>query len=132
MRDVDAFGVVWYGNYLVLCDEARAELLRAYGMPPGRFTEWGYGAAVVEVVARYFSPARHDDEVDVHVRIPKANGAKLEFEFTIRRTDGNDLIARLTTTMVLLRANGDLVFLVPEQLRDNFARMLAGQPAEAP
>ena len=85
MRDVDGFGVLWYGNYLVLCDEARSELLRAFDMPPGKFAEWGYAAAVVEVKARYLAPARHDDEVDVHVRIPEASGAKLTFEFTVKR-----------------------------------------------
>ena len=132
LRDVDAWGVVWYGNYLVYCDEARAELLRAYGLPPGKLRESGYIAPAVQLTSRYHAPARHDDEIDVHVRIPKAKGTRLQFEFTIRRSADNTLLAQISTTSVLIRTNGDLVYLIPEPFKEPIDAMLRSQPQAQP
>ncbi len=53
-------------------------------------------------------------------------------EFTVRRTEGGELLARLRTVMVLLRKSGDLVFLVPQEFGERFARMIGEQPGAAP
>ena len=131
MRDVDAFDVVWYGNYLGYCDEARAELMRAFGLPPSRFADLGYAVAVVEASCRYHAPARFDDEIDVHVRIADVRGSKLRFDFEVRRGD-ETLLARISTTLVLLRRNGDLVYLLPEPFAGMVEQIVAAQSAPRP
>jgi acyl-CoA thioester hydrolase len=127
IRDVDAWGVVWYGHYLGYCDEARAEVLRAFGLAPGSFPSRGYLAPVVEVTGRYYKPARFDEEVDVHVRVSNPRGTRLRFDFTIQRTDDAALLAQIATTQVLVRHNGDLVYLLPEELRTAVQHMLEAQ-----
>ena len=42
------------------------------------------------------------------------------------------LLARLSTTMVLMRPDGDLVYFIPEPLKAPIARMIAEQPASPP
>lgn len=132
MRDVDAWGVVWYGNYLAFCDEARAELLRAFGLAPGTFFEQGFLAPVVEMGANYHAPARYDEEIDVHVRVSTPRGTRLHFEFSIVRVRDGAALASIETTLVLVRTNGDLVYLIPEEIKSSIGRMVAAQPEKAP
>jgi acyl-CoA thioester hydrolase len=132
MRDVDAFAVVWYGNYLTFCDEARAELLRAFGLSPAWFLELGYHAVVVECRSRYRAPARFDDEIDVHTRVRPPRGSRLSFAFTIRRTADGVLLAEVETDLVIVRPSGELVYLLPAPLEAPLERLLAAQPAEEP
>src|SRR5690242_9884465 len=95
MRDVDAWGIVWYGNYLAFCDEARAELLRAFDLAPGSFVSRGFTAPVVEVSCRYLAPARYDEEIDVHVSVGPGRGARLLFTFDVRRSSDDKALARI-------------------------------------
>lgn len=127
MRDVDAWGVVWYGNYLAFCDEARAELLRAFDLAPGTFGERGFAATVVEIEGRYLAPARFDEEIDVHVRVEAARSARMRFAFEIRRTSDNVHLADIRTDLVLVRPNGELVYLMPDDVRAAVDRMLEAQ-----
>lgn len=127
MADVDAWGIVWYGNYWIYCDEARAELLRAFDLAPSTFVALGLRPVVVEVEGRYVLPARYDEEIDVQVRVGAPRGARLPFEFELRRTSDGNLLARLATTMVLLRSTGELVYLTPDSVREPIERMLAAQ-----
>lgn len=128
MRDVDAWGVVWYGNYLAFCDEARAELLRHYGLAPGTFVGRGFTAPVVEVHSRYRMPARYDELVVVSTRVRPPRGARLCFDFTIRRVADQALLAEISTTLVLVRATGELVYFVPDDIAAAIGQMIADQP----
>jgi YbgC/YbaW family acyl-CoA thioester hydrolase len=128
MRDVDAWKIVWYGNYFGFCDEARSELLRAFGIPPSEFDKQGYLAVVVDVKSRYHASARFDEEIDIHVRLARVRGSKLTFAFVVRSTADQAVLARIETVMVLLRPNGDLVYLMPETLRASIEAILREQP----
>jgi acyl-CoA thioester hydrolase len=132
MRDVDGLGVVWHGNYLGFCDEARAELLRAFGLPPGGFASLGLRPMVVDAYCQFLWPARHDEEIDILVRLRLGRGTRLHFDFAIQQAQGDRLLTLATTTMVLVRSAGDLVYLMPEELREPLARLLAAQQAEPP
>ena len=127
MRDVDALGVVWYGNYLVYCDEARAELLRAFGLAPGSFLERGFVAVVVEARSRHLASARFEDEIDVRVRVELGRGARLSFVFDISRVADSTKLANVRTDMVLLRPDGELIFLIPQDVQAAVDSLLAAQ-----
>jgi acyl-CoA thioester hydrolase len=127
MCDVDALGVVWYGNYLVYCDEARAELLRAFDLAPATFLERGFVAVVVEVESKHLAPARFEDELDVRVRVEPGSGTRLSFLFDISRANDGTKLATVRTDMVLLRPDGELIFLMPDDVRAPVDRMLAAQ-----
>ena len=62
----------------------------------------------------------------------ESKGSRLLFHFTLRRVQDSALLARIGTGMVLMRNNGDLVYLMPEALRPAIERMIADQPAEQP
>ncbi len=127
MRDVDAWGIVWYGNYLAFCDEARAELLRAFDLAPGSFPERGLAATVVEIEGRYLAPAHFDEEVDVHVRVQAQRSARMRFDFDIRRSSDETRLAEIRTDLVLVRPNGEVVYLMPDDVRSAVDAMIAAQ-----
>ncbi len=131
MRDVDAWNVVWYGNYFVFCDEARAELLRAFDLVPGTFLARGFVMPVVEVRCNYRAPARFDEELLVDVHVHKPRGTRLRFDFQIRRSTDGTLLAEVSTEQVLVNTNGELIYLIPADIGACIERMLQAQDARA-
>ncbi|MBI5509254.1 MAG: acyl-CoA thioesterase [Deltaproteobacteria bacterium] len=132
MRDIDAFAVVWYGNYLQYCDEAATELLRAFDLAPASLPTFGVVPAVVRASCRYLAAARLDDEVDVRVQVRFERAARLDFSYEISRATDQTILAKIETTMVLLRQSGALVYLLPEPLRVRLQALLAAQHRSRP
>ncbi len=127
MRDVDAWGVVWHGNYFAFCDEARSELLRAFDLAPGDFVTRGFVAPVIDAKARFLAPARLDDEIEVRVKVRLGRGTRMHFDFAVSRPEDGKLLAELSTTQVLVRTSGELVYLVPPEIKRSLDRMVAAQ-----
>ncbi len=130
IRDVDAWGVVWHGNYLGYCDEARAELLRAFDIAPGTFAERGYIAPVVETQTRHYEPARFDEEIIVHTKITEFKGSSLRFEFEIRRAVDNKKLTLVKTRQVLVTNEGSLIYFAPDDLQLSIQKILEAQKSQ--
>lgn len=96
--DTDQMGVVYYANYLRYFEAGRNELLRRLGVNYRSFEEAeGRLLPVVEVAVRYRRPARYDDELAIHVAIPRVARASLTFVYAIRRVaDGEELVTGQT------------------------------------
>ena len=127
MRDIDAWGVVWYGNYLIYCDEARAELFRSSGLPPGSFSESGWIAPIVEVHTRHHAPARFDEEVEIQLLLLPSRGAKLLMEFSIVNVETQKVLTKIRTTQVLQKSNGDLMYFPPAEVQEVIDAVYARQ-----
>jgi acyl-CoA thioester hydrolase len=73
-EDTDAYGIVYYANYLKFMERARSDFLRAVGVDQAaELKRSGSAYAVVEVDIRYRKPARLGDDLVVistvdHVR----------------------------------------------------------------
>src|SRR5206468_5100422 len=64
--DTDAYGIVYYANYLKYMERARSDMIRAVGVD--QFAELqrsGSAYAVVEVDIRYKKPGRLGDDLQV-------------------------------------------------------------------
>lgn len=87
-EDTDAAGLVYYANYLRFCERARTEWLRTLGFAQhDLMTGQGIAFVVRSVEARYRSPARLDDLLDVVSRISTVGGASIEFDQKIHRKE---------------------------------------------
>src|SRR3954454_17245488 len=65
-EDTDAYGIVYYANYLKYMERARSDMIRAVGVD--QFAELqrsGSAYAVVEVDIRYKKPGRLGDDLQV-------------------------------------------------------------------
>jgi 4-hydroxybenzoyl-CoA thioesterase len=89
-EDVDAAGIVFFGNFLRYGHEAMEALFKgADGGYVGLITRRRIGFPAVKVVAEYKAPLRYGDVVRIAVTAPRVGttSATLRYEMT-RKSDG--------------------------------------------
>jgi acyl-CoA thioester hydrolase len=92
--ETDQMGVVYYANYLVWMEVARAELCRACGFTYREMEQTdGVLMVVAESNCRYSSPARYDDEVIVKAWIEEAGSRMVRIAYEMRLADGDRKVA---------------------------------------
>lgn len=91
-------GVAHHTHYFVWFELGRTELMRALGCPYGELEDGqGIFFPVVEAGARYVASARYDEEIEIDTRLAGASGARVRFEYDIRRaSDGAPLATGFT------------------------------------
>jgi acyl-CoA thioester hydrolase len=91
-EDTDAAGMVYYANYLRFIERARTDMMRLAGVSHSEMREREeLYFTVHRCEVDYLSPARLDDELEVHTRLLKVSGATLRAEQIVKR-DGDDLV----------------------------------------
>ena len=101
--ETDQMGVVYHANYLVWFEIGRVEFIRQLGLDyKSMEREEGCGIAVVDVSARYRSPARYDDELIVETRLLAARGSVIRFGYRIVRAEDKALLCEGHTVHVVV------------------------------
>ena len=118
----DQMGVVYYANYLVYFEMARAEMMRTAGTPYGELEQRGVVLPVVEAHSVYRSPARFDDLLEVRTRCTEIRGVRVHIEYEVLR--GTELLATGYTDHVCMTPAGKVLKPVPE-----LRRLVAGDGA---
>ena len=81
-------GVVYYANYLVWFEVARADLLRSLGWSYREMEAAGIILPVIEAHCEYQRPARYDDDIEVRTDGRMLSAVRMQFDYTIvRRAD---------------------------------------------
>ena len=83
--ETDAMGVVYYANYLLWFEVARADLLREAGWSYREMEADGYMLPVLEAHCVYRQPARYDDELDVKTTGALVSPVRVRFEYDVVR-----------------------------------------------
>ena len=117
-EEVDSLQVVWHGHYLSYFEDARVAFGRKYGLSYQAIRAAGLAAPIVHAACDYLRPARHDEELEVTVRLVRSPGAKLDFYYEIRRVEGQELLARGLTTQTFASLDGELILTRPAILRE--------------
>ena len=89
--ETDAQGIAHHAAYLVWFEVARVAYLEEHAGGYPELRRRGVEALVLESHVRYLQPARFDDRLIVHARLDGVRGARLRFEYSVRR--GDDEIA---------------------------------------
>ena len=85
-EDTDAAGIVYYANYFKFAERARTEMLRSVKINQNvLYTKMGVRFVVRSCAIDYLSPARLDDELEVHTKIQCVKGASLTALQTVCR-----------------------------------------------
>jgi acyl-CoA thioester hydrolase len=103
-EDTDLAGIVYYANYLRFIERARSEMVREAGIDQVAMKAAGLVFAVRRVEADYLSPARYDDQIEVHTRLDRVKGASFDMPQEVFR--GDDLLFRARVSVVVLNAQG--------------------------
>ena len=81
--ETDRMGVVYYANYLVWFEVARADLLRSLGWTYREMEETGVMLPVIEAHCEYTRPARYDDEVAIETTGVILSPVRMEFQYRV-------------------------------------------------
>ena len=118
--DTDQMGYLYYGNYMRLFEIGRAEWLRAAGGTYHAMEQGGTFLPVVEAFARYKSPARYDDLIDIRARPADIRRASVRFEYELHDERG-ELLAFGHTLHAFTGADGR-----PKRMPEDVLRLLGG------
>ena len=86
--ETDKMGVVYYANFLVWFEVARADLLRSLGWTYREMEAAGVSLPVIEAHCEYARPARYDDEIEIRTEGQMVSPVRMRFDYTVvRRAD---------------------------------------------
>lgn len=112
---IDKMGIVYYANYFVYFEMARAQFLRDAGMPYGELEAKGVMLPVVEAHCEYRKPAHYDDLLTIHSQCTEIRGTRLRVEYEIKRDD--DVIVNGYSEHVCMSPEGKVMKPVEEVKR---------------
>jgi acyl-CoA thioester hydrolase len=118
--ETDKMGVVYYANYLVWFEVARADLLRSLGWTYREMEHAGVSLPVIEAHCEYHRAARYDDEIEVRTEGRMLSPVRMEFQYKVFRRDDQVLTASGRTVHAALDRNGRPCRL-PDRIREVFA-----------
>jgi acyl-CoA thioester hydrolase len=81
--ETDRMGVVYYANYFVWFEVARADLLRSLGWTYREMEETGVLLPVIEAQCEYKRPAQYDDEVAIETTGVIMSPVRIEFQYRV-------------------------------------------------
>jgi acyl-CoA thioester hydrolase len=118
--ETDKMGVVYYANYLVWFEVARADLLRSLGWSYREMELAGVSLPVIEAQCTYQRPARYDDEIEIRTEGRLLSPVRMEFEYQVIRTQDSSVVATGKTVHAALNPSGRPCRL-PGRVREVFA-----------
>ena len=104
-EDTDAYGIVYYANYLKFMERARSDMIRAAGVD--QFAELrrsGSAYAVVEVDIKYRRPARLGDDLLVVSSVEQVRASSVDIHQRVMR--GPELLTDARVTAAFLGGDG--------------------------
>ena len=113
-------GVVYYANYLVWFEVARADLLRSLGWSYREMEAEGIILPVIEAHCEYQRPARYDDDIEVRTHGVMLSPVRMKFDYTILRRADESVTAAGYTVHAAVSPEGR-----PRRLPDRVRRVFA-------
>jgi acyl-CoA thioester hydrolase len=104
-EDTDAYGIVYYANYLKFMERARSDMIRAAGVD--QFSELaanGRAYAVVEVDIRYRRPGRLGDDLLVVSTVDQVRASSVHIQQRVMR--GTELLTDARVVAAFLDGEG--------------------------
>ena len=104
-EDTDAYGIVYYANYLKFMERARSDMIRASGIDQAaELRQSGSAYAVVEVDIRYRQPARLGDDLQVVSTVDRVLASSVHIQQRVMR--GSELLTQAHVTAAFLDGRG--------------------------
>jgi acyl-CoA thioester hydrolase len=118
--ETDKMGVVYYANYFVWFEVARADLLRSLGWSYREMEHDGISLPVIEAHCEYVRPARYDDELEIRAEGRLLSPVRMEFSYEVRLLPNPTVAASGRTVHAALDVSGRPCRL-PARIREVFS-----------
>ncbi len=106
--EADRQNVVHHSNYARYFELGRTELLRANGYNYKDLEDCGVMLVVAKLECRFKYPASYDDILEIHTRVSRADKARLEHSYIIKRKADGKVLTEGSTTLVHVDKEGKL------------------------
>ena len=104
-EDTDAYGIVYYANYLKFMERARSDMIRAVGVDQAaELRRSGSAYAVVEVDIKYRRPGRLGDDLLVVSSVEQVRASSVYIHQRVMR--GTELLTDARLTAAFLDGDG--------------------------
>ena len=104
-EDTDAYGIVYYANYLKFMERARSDFIRAVGVDQAaELAASGSAYAVVEVDIRYRKPGRLGDDLQVVSTVDQVRASSVHIQQRVMR--GSELLTEARVVAAFLDGEG--------------------------
>ena len=123
--EVDSYGVVWHGHYVLYFEVARNALCAAFGLTPADALAHGYKVPITKLEMSLKRPAKLDDLLEVSAVLAPNESAKLVMTYEIRRLPERTLLATGSTEQMILNPKGELLLTLPLPVKTLVARLRA-------
>ena len=101
--ETDFGGVVSNTRYLEYIERGRYALMHAAGLTVAQALELcGAQPVVRRVEVEYLQPARHEDDLELHISVVAHEGARTILQFELMRTNDGVLLMRARQTLAYL------------------------------
>ncbi|MBX3001520.1 MAG: acyl-CoA thioesterase [Caldilineaceae bacterium] len=91
--ETDMMGIVHHSAYVVWFEAGRIAWMATAGVPYAQVSAAGYNFAVTEINARYRTPIRFGEPVQVISRLTALRSRQVEFEYEVCHRDAGTLFA---------------------------------------
>ena len=100
-EDTDAYGIVYYANYLKFMERARSDFVRAVGVDQAaELRASGSAYAVVEVDIKYRKPARLSDDLLIVSTVDQVRASSVLIHQRVMRGEEQLTDARVTAAFL--------------------------------
>lgn len=124
--DADPMGVMWHGNYVKLCEDARCEFWRDAGYTYMQMRDDGFIYPIIKMEFKFIAPILFDDEVAVSIELLECDTI-IKFSYRIKSLSGA-LLAKATTSQAAVELDSKrTLYEIPPQLRECADKILAGK-----
>jgi acyl-CoA thioester hydrolase len=124
--ETDRMGVAHHTHYLVWFELGRTELMREAGCDYGALEDNdGVFFPVIEAGAEFIASARYDEVIEIETRLAAAEGVRVRFEYTLRRSEDACVLSKGFTVHAACGRNGR-----PIRLPDGLRARLTGSVDE--
>jgi acyl-CoA thioester hydrolase len=104
-EDTDAYGIVYYANYLKFMERARSDMIRAVGVDQAaELNRSGSAYVVVEVDIKYRRPGRLGDDLLVVSTVEQVRASSVYIQQRVMR--GTEVLTDATLTAAFLDGEG--------------------------
>ncbi len=122
--DADPMGVMWHGNYVKLCEDARCEFWRDAGYTYMQMRDDGFIYPIIKMEFKFIAPILFDDEVAVSIELLECDTI-IKFSYCIKSLSGA-LLAKATTSQAAVELDSKrTLYEIPPQLRACADKILA-------
>jgi acyl-CoA thioester hydrolase len=112
--EVDALQIVWHGHYIRYFEDARELFGKKFDLAYMDVYDKGFSIPIVQLNCNYKSALRYGDQAVVKCTYVKSLGAKIIFDYSIKRLGTDVLVADGRTVQVFVSKEGNLQLCSPE------------------